>query len=104
MSIITIESVPTSISDICYTQSGDTVNFSIISGITGSLNISFEWYLNGALVSIEDEYNLTSPSDNDVVYVKVINCSCDCDGDSGTFTTTDGKTVSVVNGIITNIV
>jgi len=104
MSIIVIESNPISSGDTCYVQTGQTVNFSIVSGITGASNISFEWYLNGTLVSIENEFNLISPSNNDAVYVKVINCSSDGGGDSGVFISVDGKTVSVVNGIITNIV
>lgn len=104
MSIITIESVPTSSGDTCYVQSGETVNFSIVSGVTEDLNVSFEWYLNGSLVSIEREYNLISPTTDDVVYVKVINCcSCGEDGATGSFTSSDGKLVVVTKGIITSI-
>lgn len=104
MSIITIESVPTSSGDTCYVASGTPVNFSIISGVTVDLNVSFEWYLNGALVSIEREYNLLTPTTDDVVYVKVINCcSCGEDGASGNFTTLDNKFVVVSKGIITSI-
>lgn len=76
--IIIIESTPTSTvinpwSGICYANSGQSVSFSIMSGITGA-NVSFEWYLNDVLVGISSGYTLNNPTTNDNVYVKVINC------------------------------
>ena len=78
MSIIKIESSPISLSGNCYATSGQTVNFSIVSGITSGVNVTYEWYLvrNSAttLVSISSGYTLSNPEANDEVYVNVINC------------------------------
>jgi len=75
--IIIIESSPKSSSisgGTCYFYPGESVNFSVISGISAGIAISYEWYLNDVLVSIATGYTLISPTVNDQVYVKIVNC------------------------------
>lgn len=78
MSLIKIESSPISIVDTCYVTSGSSVTFSIISGITSDVHVTYEWYLvrSGltSLVSISSGYTLTNPETDDEVYLNVINC------------------------------
>lgn len=78
MSLIKIESSPISIVDTCYVTSGSSVMFSVISGITSDVHVTYEWYLvrSGltSLVSISSGYTLQNPETDDEVYLNVINC------------------------------
>jgi hypothetical protein len=71
---IRIESSPISISDVCHSISGQSILFTVISGITSS-SVSCEWFLNGNSVYVGSSYILLSPHTNDEVYARVINCS-----------------------------
>jgi hypothetical protein len=89
-SIITIESFPISSGGYCNVNSGQTVTFSIISGITSGILVTYEWYLirnlETTLVGISSGLTLTSLETDDQIYVKVINCngSSGISGTSGT--------------------
>lgn len=78
MSLIKIESSPISSGDTCYVLSGNSVTFSVISGVTNDVNVTYEWYLTRSelttLVSISSGYTLANPETNDEVYLNVINC------------------------------
>ncbi len=74
MSSIIIESSPVSISGNCYANAGQSITFTIVSGITSASTI-FEWFLNGESVYFGTSYTIYSAAPNDEVYVKVIECS-----------------------------
>lgn len=78
MSLIKIESSPISSGDTCYALSGNSVAFTVISGITNDVNVTYEWYLTRSgtttLVSISSGYTLANPETDDEVYLNVINC------------------------------
>jgi hypothetical protein len=88
--IIRIESFPISSGGYCNVNSGQTVTFSIISGITSGILVTYEWYLirnlETTLVGISSGLTLTSLETDDQIYVKVINCngSSGISGTSGT--------------------
>ena len=91
--IIKIETFPISHSDYCYINSGQTVVFSIISGVTDGILLTYEWYLIRnfirTLVGIGSGLTLTSLETDDQIYVNVINCngtsgSSGASGSSGT--------------------
>ena len=74
-----IESYPLSIttsvdSGICYIVSGTTVTFSV-TGLTGFTDYSYEWYLNNNLVNLGNSYILSSPNDNDKIYLNQVTCN-----------------------------
>jgi hypothetical protein len=73
--IITIESNPVSSSGNCYVYTGNPVIFTVISGISAGIYISYEWYLNDVLVGIGTGYTLSSPQQDDEVYLKILNCT-----------------------------
>lgn len=75
MSIIKIESSPISSGGICSVLTGQPVTFTVFSGLSNGIFVSYEWYLNDVLVSIGTGYTLSSPSEGDNVYVKIINCA-----------------------------
>ena len=79
--IILIQSSPITISGTSYITSGQTVHFTVVSGISNGVIAS--WYLNDVLVALGSGYTLTNPATNDVVYAKVINCCCGCSGETG---------------------
>jgi len=81
--IIVIESSPVSISGNCYVSYGQPVYFTVVSGISSGIAVSFQWYLNGGLVSIQSGYTLLNPTTDDVVHVNIINCCCSCSGGTG---------------------
>lgn len=93
MSFIIIESNPTSSGDTCYVNSGSSIYFTVISGIT-SLDVTYQWYLNGLLVGIESGYTLENPSTDDVVWVDILNCS----GTSGISGTSGTSGISGTSG------
>lgn len=74
MSSVIIESSPISIAGYCHSISGQSILFTVISGITSS-SVSCEWFLNGNSVYVGTSYILLSPHTNDEVYARVINCS-----------------------------
>jgi len=71
--IIIQSSLITDISGNCYASAGQSITFTIVSGITSS-STSFEWFLNGISVYFGTSYTLYSASSNDEVYVKVVDC------------------------------
>ncbi len=74
MSSIIIESSPISSNGICYSNSGQSIIFNIVSGITSS-TVYCEWFLNGKSVYFGSSYILLTPNTNDEVYARVVNCS-----------------------------
>jgi len=73
--IITIESNPVSSSGNCYVTAGTPVTYTVVSGISAGIYVSYEWYLNGTLVGIGTGYTLTNPQMGDEVYLKILNCT-----------------------------
>jgi hypothetical protein len=65
---IRIESFPVSSGGVCTVGYGQPVTFTITSGYT--TESSFQWYLNGDLVSVGSGYTL-SPSQFDDIYIKI---------------------------------
>lgn len=108
MSIITIDSYPNSTSGVCYVATGNTVSFTIISGITDGIIVTYEWHLIrnyiDILVGIGSGYTLSDPQLNDEIYVKVINCTgtsgtSGSSGTSGTSGTNGSSGTSGISGI-----
>ena len=58
--------------DISYSTipNSSSLLFYVSLGVSTSFYASFEWYLNGTLVSNESTYTLVSPINGDQVYVK----------------------------------
>jgi hypothetical protein len=73
--IIVIESNPTSFSGVCSVSSGQPVTFRVLSGLSSGILVSYEWYLNGILVSISSGYTLNNPSQNDEINLNINNCN-----------------------------
>jgi len=68
-------STPTSLNNgVCYITPGTIVTFSV-TGLTGYTDYSYEWYLNDNLVNLGSCYSLSSPNNNDKIYVKQITCN-----------------------------
>ena len=109
-SIIRIESSPISLSGYCYINTGQTVNFSIISGITGGILVTYEWYLIRdlvtTLVGIGSGLTLTSLESNDQIYVKVINCngSSGSSGTAGTSGTSGTNSLNLIGNTDNQII
>jgi hypothetical protein len=85
--IIVIESNPVSYSGVCIVSSGSTVSFFVTSGLSSGIVVAYQWYLSRSggtdtLVGIGTGYTLSSPEENDQIYLKIINC-CGCSGGTG---------------------
>lgn len=74
MSSIIIESSPISSNGFCQSNSGQSIIFTIVSGITSS-TVYCEWFLNGNSVYFGSSYILLTPNTNDEVYARVVTCS-----------------------------
>lgn len=71
--IIIQSSIGSDISGNCYASYGQSITFTIVSGITTS-SVYFEWFLNDISVYFGSIYTLYSASPNDQVYVKAVDC------------------------------
>ena len=77
--IIRIETSPITIpidvnSGTCSVTAGTPITFTIVSGISAGIYVTYEWYVNDILVNVGSGYTLTNPQQDDNVYVKVLNC------------------------------